>query len=649
MSASALVRNRRPDIVDQFGRTVASGWGTADSGQAWSVSSTAMTSVGSGVGVFTPSAANQTVGAQLAAPSADLELSATCSILETPSGATIGAYLVARNDSATSIGGNRYEVLALFNIDGTVLTRLRAVVSSSPTNLLTLQNNVAYTPGTPLNLRLRIVGSTLQAKAWFVGDAEPGWSSATNTSLTEARWCGLGEFVSPGNTSTNRSVSWDNFSCRALYPNVRDSFSRTVGAGGWGAADSGHGWVVTAGATTDFSVSGGRGRISHSAANTFRLSTLTLPTMDADLVCDMGVAEVAVGGAQSIRVGLRADSAMNTGYRVASSFATNGNVTFTLQRLVSSSATALATDFASFSYTAGEMFRVRFQCIGATIQAKVWRAADPEPSPWTASVVDTSPVNSGTHVLFQTNRASGNTNPDPTLLVDNFFVRPLRPAINDAFDRTVASGWGNLTSGQAWTNSDTAVMSVGSGKGVMTPAANTSVAGALAAPGADVEVRAVVDIAQTPTGGVAEAAIQGRAGQSGTSGDRYDVVATFSTAGNVTVILRRAQGGATTLATLIASSPYTPGTGLNLQLRCVGSKLMGRAWLVGQSEPAWSEVSDTAIVAAGFVKCLAFRASGSTTPNPNVLFDDFQVIDLSRPLRLDTGSTGFDPSRLVAV
>jgi hypothetical protein len=595
-----------------------------------------------------PSAANQGISAALVAPAADIDIQATCYLPETPSGGTIGAYLIAKADGSSLVStGNRYEVLAVFNTDGTVLTRLRSIVSAATTNLITLQNNVAYTPGTGLNLRLRIVGSTLSAKAWFVGDTEPAWLSVVNTSLTAAGWCGLGQFRLSGNTSTDDRLLWDNFSCRALYPNVRDSFGRSVGDS-WGTATSGHSWLILAGTASDYFVAAGQGWIAANTLNSTYQVSQVFAHQDVDMVCNLGVQGVQAGANAILAVAARASAGGTTHYRVSATFDTAGTVTFSIVRSVSGTATTLVSAFASFSYQAGEMFRVRLQCVGPLIRAKAWPVGDPEPDDW-ASGTDTEIAN-GARVAVQAYRASGNTTTDFAAMFDNFFVRPLRPAINDAFDRTVASGWGNLTSGQAWINSDSSKMSVGSGHGVLAPDANTAAIAAIPAPSADYEVRATVDIAQTQTGAPTRGSIYARASSTANGADRYYIQATFNTSGQVDVILAKSVSGGTTLATLIpGGTSYTPGTGLHVRLRCVGSRIMGKAWFANATEPAWSEVQDTALVAAGLIQCNSFRNSGNTSTDPSVFFDDFQVIDLSRPLRLDTGVTSIDPARLVTI
>src|SRR5690606_12515040 len=119
---------------------------------------------------------------------------------------------------------------------------------------------------------------------------------------------------------------------------------------------------------------------------------------------------------------------------------TSGLLDAVVQKVVSSSATSVGALLSAVPFTPGQPWRVRLQCIGATIRAKAWLASTAEPSSWTVSTTD-SAVPTGTHAGVQVFANTGNTSADPTVLFDNFFVRPLRPAINDTFARTVASGW----------------------------------------------------------------------------------------------------------------------------------------------------------------------------------------------------------------
>ncbi|WP_344609941.1 hypothetical protein, partial [Sporichthya brevicatena] len=132
------------------------------------------------------------------------------------------------------------------------------------------------------------MGSTISAKAWLEGDTEPSWSSVTNTSLTAAGYVGVSMFRLSGNTSTDDRTLWDNFSCRALYPNLRDSFGRSVGDS-WGTATSGHSWLILAGTASDYFVVGGQGWITANTLNSTYQVSQVFAHQDVDMVCDLGV------------------------------------------------------------------------------------------------------------------------------------------------------------------------------------------------------------------------------------------------------------------------------------------------------------------------------------------------------------------------
>lgn len=647
MSTGALIKNARPDVVDQFGRTVASGWGSADTGQPWVLLNGVAGEyvVGSGIGSMDVTAANASRNMMITSMEPDFDVRCDVGIPVAPTGGDYNLFVRVRDSSDSSAS---YYVVANFATTGNVAVYSGERTASVDTNVMTVQAATPYTPGTFWRIRLRCIGSTIQAKAWLRGTAEPGaWVSFVDTTLTSGR-LRLSTFRNSGNTSSDTRGLFDNFSVRALYPNVWDNFGRTVAAGSWGAANSGHGYTVS-GIASDYSVSGGLGRITFSAANTNRLAYTAFQHTDVDATADVGVTQVQTGGNMTMNFRVRSSANGNDGYRCAATFTTAGTVSLDLTRDLGGVGTNLGT-LMSTTYTPGLMFRFRIQCLGATIRAKAWALPGAEPVGWQVTATD-SAVAQGVGITAASFRSSGNTSVDPTVLFDSFFVRPLRPGTNDDFNRTVASGWGNMTSGQAWINSDPAVMSVGSGRGVISPAANTIQCAALPAPAADMEARVIVDAAQAQTGANIGVRLFARASTSAANpSDRYYVETTFTPAGNASVnLVRLVSGSATTLATLMGSTAYTPGTGINLRLRCVGSKIMGKAWFVGSAEPAWTEVNDTSHVAAGFVQCNVFRANGNTSVDPRVFFDDFLVVDLGRPMKFDTSEVTQDPSRLVAI
>ena len=193
--------------ADAFGRVVATGLGTADTGGAWTVSAT-----GSAVSVADGSArlavpAGRTASARLAGASArDTDLVTTALVEQQPTGG--GAYVSAAVRSTTA---GEYRVRVRLQPTGQVLVNLSKVVGGVETAVstqLTLPG-VTYTPGLRLRLRLQAVGTgttTLRAKVWPAASAEPtAWQvTGTDTSpeLQSAGGSALVVYVSSSATAT---------------------------------------------------------------------------------------------------------------------------------------------------------------------------------------------------------------------------------------------------------------------------------------------------------------------------------------------------------------------------------------------------------------------------------------------------------------
>ncbi|WHX19836.1 poly-gamma-glutamate hydrolase family protein [Streptomyces malaysiensis subsp. malaysiensis] len=137
-------------------------------------------------------------------------------------------HLVGRYQDAS----NNYLARVALNTDQTITLTLRKRLAGTETLLATAANtsSLIHAADRLFWLRLRIVGSTLQAKIWQDGGSEPGaWSvTATDTSLTTAGAIGTRSLLSSANTNTLPVVaSYADF--EQLAP---QSFAVIRGAGG---------------------------------------------------------------------------------------------------------------------------------------------------------------------------------------------------------------------------------------------------------------------------------------------------------------------------------------------------------------------------------------------------------------------------------
>jgi PKD repeat protein len=198
--------------VDDFGRTVASGFGSAATGGAWSVSGGAR-SVSDGVGHLQVNAAGGSSAAWLNSVSVtDVAVQMGISLDAAPTGAGTYVYVTGRRTS-----GGHYRAVVRFLADGTTRLSLSRVVSNAETTLRTVVLPGTYTPGTVMQVRLDLSGTgttTLNAKAWAAGTPEPGtWQvSATDTtaSLQGAGGIGVTAYVSGSATVVPVRVNVDD-------------------------------------------------------------------------------------------------------------------------------------------------------------------------------------------------------------------------------------------------------------------------------------------------------------------------------------------------------------------------------------------------------------------------------------------------------
>ncbi|MFH9957306.1 hypothetical protein ACH4OX_24275 [Streptomyces roseolus] len=198
-------------IEDGFARTVASGWGTADSGQAWTRAGGVASdfSVSGGVGVHTATTRALRV-TTAPVPVADLDVRADCSMSAVPAGGAASIYTFARRLSSADF----YSARLLIAAGGAITLSLRKVIGGTDTELASYATGMTLTANTWFTLRFSVQGASLRTKVWPRGSAEPeAWqATATDTSLTGLGVVGAGTAL--GSTTTNVlpvSFSFDNF------------------------------------------------------------------------------------------------------------------------------------------------------------------------------------------------------------------------------------------------------------------------------------------------------------------------------------------------------------------------------------------------------------------------------------------------------
>ncbi|MGY1606527.1 PKD domain-containing protein [Geodermatophilus sp. SYSU D00700] len=168
--------------ADAFGREVASGWGSADRGGAWTMGGGSnVSSVTGGAGQL-GGGIGRGVSATLREVSAqDVAIQADLTLVQAATGGGTYVYLGGRQ-----VAGDDYRATLRFRSTGETDLYLYRVIGGSETILATQRLAGTYTPGTALTVRLEIVGTALRAKAWPAGTAEPAAWTVTATDTTAA-------------------------------------------------------------------------------------------------------------------------------------------------------------------------------------------------------------------------------------------------------------------------------------------------------------------------------------------------------------------------------------------------------------------------------------------------------------------------------
>lgn len=194
---------------DRFERTVATGWGTAETGGAWTANSSAL-SVAGGRGRIT-TAPGSTRGAHLrAVSSAATDLRATMSPDKLATGGGLYVSVAAR----AVTGAGDYRAKYVLRSDGRIalsLVRTSATGAETALGAAVLVPNLSYAAGSTLAVRVQATGTaptTIRAKVWAAGAAEPSAWTLTATDATAALQVpgGVGVMAYLSSAATNAPI-----------------------------------------------------------------------------------------------------------------------------------------------------------------------------------------------------------------------------------------------------------------------------------------------------------------------------------------------------------------------------------------------------------------------------------------------------------
>ena len=206
---------------------------------------------------------------------------------------------------------------------------------------------------------------------------------------------------------------------------------------------------------------------------------------------------------------------------------------------------------------------------------------------------------------------------------------------SDDFQRTVATGWGSLDAGGAWTTTGSG-LSVNGSAGLFTTAqaGSGATAGANSVSSSNADVRVQFSMDKAPTGGGMFVYVVGR--RVAGVGD-YRTKVWLRNDGEVGLAISRMNGNtevATSQPRIISGLTFTPGTSLNVRFEATGTTpttLQAKVWAAGTTEPAAWQVQATDSTAAlqvpGGIGVASYLSGRATTVPITLSFDDLRVSD----------------------
>lgn len=218
-------------VTDTFTRSVSSSWGSADSGQAWTLGgdggAASQFSVNGSAGVIAPGAVSAIRQTYITVGQRDMTVACVLSPGAVATGASIQQAVMARRVDAD----NMYQAVVLFGTAGTAQLQIAKRVAGSSTVLTTASGTIAYDASTDVYCAITVEGASIVARAYDV--AAPSTvlaTAAVDTAVAAAGGAGCRAFLTTGNTNVAPQLTYDTFAVTSLAGERLDLNDGTV----WG-------------------------------------------------------------------------------------------------------------------------------------------------------------------------------------------------------------------------------------------------------------------------------------------------------------------------------------------------------------------------------------------------------------------------------
>lgn len=287
-------------------------------------------------------------------------------------------------------------------------------------------------------------------------------------------------------------------------------------------------------------------------------------------------------------------------------------------------------DSATFSFTAGTQYRVRFRWLGSSLRAKIWAASSSEPAGWTVESTDTTYGAAGYLALSVMTATGARTVDFDNLAVTDLTANPgpSGPTLYEPFTGPNGSAPnGTSTPGAG-------VVDIQSNKLRIVSATTTGATSRWANTGVT-DAELTVEVTPTSTDPTT-IDILARSSSATSFANGYGVRLIVNTS---TIELGKWSSGTFTPAAS-GSLSFVAGVAYRVKFRFEGTSLKARIWQTSSAEPgAWHlEAADSSVTAAGFVQLAV--TTGASPAVRTVLFDDLLIapIQAQTPVPVSAGN-----------
>jgi hypothetical protein len=209
VATTSAVAETAAVAADTFARTTTGGWGSAERGGSWtSTGASSRWSVAGGKGAYVMEAPGVGGWNHLAVSTAEVDGRVDLSVDKTPTGGGVHLATAVRRT-----GSSEYRFDVRLTSTGAVVLGLTRVVDGAETTLggTVTVPGLSYVRGDVLRLRFQAAGTgptTLKARVWKVGAAEPSTPQITRTDSATAlqRAGGVGVFSYLSSSASNAPV-----------------------------------------------------------------------------------------------------------------------------------------------------------------------------------------------------------------------------------------------------------------------------------------------------------------------------------------------------------------------------------------------------------------------------------------------------------